>query len=181
MRKLRALLTLFIVFVPLSRAKNLDPAKYPVTVTIAATKENTLVAGSASTIVCAVIGDIQYTLQANPRALLGTFRARITNNRHIDILIVEPSGHMYNLGTKILEQQRISPPPHLWSEDEKSVWEFYSSLPQDDKKYVQEFCTANPTEKAQLPHAKVPAGQPPDRSIGCSTWLSATDKFYLSN
>jgi hypothetical protein len=63
-----------------------------------------------------------------------------------------------------------------WSEDEKYIWGFYNSLPEDDKSYVLEFCPANPTEKALLPHAKVLAGQPPDRSLGCSYWLSAKAK-----
>ena len=65
----------------------------------------------------------------------------------------------------------------LWTEDEKFVWGFYNSLPDDDKKYVEDFCTANPNEKALLPHAKVLAGQPSDRTIGCSYWLSAKAKL----
>jgi hypothetical protein len=63
-----------------------------------------------------------------------------------------------------------------WSEDEKFTWSFYNSLPEDDKIYVGEFCSANPTGRALLPHAKVLVGQEPDRCLYCSPWISAHAK-----
>jgi hypothetical protein len=63
-----------------------------------------------------------------------------------------------------------------WSEDEKFTWSFYNTLPEDDKIYIGVFCSANPTGRALLPHAKVLAGQEPDRCLYCSPWISANAK-----
>jgi hypothetical protein len=121
---------------PKEQSNCLDPSNYPQTITIAFSKTENVVTGSKADIkttrptfpgplnqpktvvkqqdthatryiVVGVIDGVQYTLQANPGALLGTHKARITNNQYIDILIVEPSGRSYNVGTKILEQEKL--------------------------------------------------------------------------
>lgn len=40
--------------------------------------------------------------------------------------------------------------PNNWREDERVAWEFYNGLSEDDKKYVREFCPANPTARTLL-------------------------------
>jgi hypothetical protein len=115
----------------------LDPSNYPQTITITVSRIEDVVTGSKADvkttqpvfpgplnqpktvvkqqnthatryIVVGIIDGVQYTLQSNPGALLGTYKARITNNQYIDILIVEPSGRSYNVGTKILEAEKLS-------------------------------------------------------------------------
>ena len=73
-------------------------------------------------------------------------------------------------------QEGLSVSSKHWSEGEKFTWSFYNSLPEDDKTYVGEFCSANPTGKALLPHAKVLAGQEPDRCLYCSDWIAVNAK-----
>jgi hypothetical protein len=119
---------------PKGQSNCLDPSNYPQTITITASKSEDVVTGSKADIkttqptfpgplnqpktvvkqqdthamryiVIGVIDGVQYTLQSDPGAVLGTYKARITNNQYIDILIVEPSGRSYNVGTKILEQE----------------------------------------------------------------------------
>ena len=67
--------------------------------------------------------------------------------------------------------------PSHWTEEEKFTWEWFTGLPEEDKKYVADFCPANPTSKALLPHAKVSAGEPPERALYCQPWLSAKAKI----
>ena len=64
-----------------------------------------------------------------------------------------------------------------WTTEEKFTWEWYNSLPEDDRNYVHEFCPANPTGRALLPHARVLAGQNADRVMDCSAWNSAKAKL----
>jgi len=121
---------------PKGQSNCLDPSNYPQTITITISKTEDVVTGSRADIktthpvfpgplnqpktvvkqqdthatryiVVGVIDGVQYTLQANLGALLGTYKARITNNQYIDILIVEPSVRSYNVGTKILEQEKL--------------------------------------------------------------------------
>jgi hypothetical protein len=121
---------------PKGQSNCLDPSNYPQTITITDSKVEDVVTGSQAEIktkeplypgpftqpktvvkqqdthatryiVVGVIDRVQYTLQSNPGALLGTYKARITNGQYIDILIVEPSGRSYNVGTKILEQEKL--------------------------------------------------------------------------
>jgi hypothetical protein len=64
-----------------------------------------------------------------------------------------------------------------WTGEERFTWEWYNSLSEDDRNYVHEFCPANPTGKALLPHAKVLAGQNADRAMDCGAWNSAKAKL----
>jgi hypothetical protein len=122
---------------PKGQSNCLDLSNYPQTITITVSRVEDVVTGSSADIrtkqplypgplnqpktvvkqqdthetcyiVVGVIDGVQYTLQSNPGALLGTYKARITNSQYIDILIVEPSGRSYNVGTKILEQEKLS-------------------------------------------------------------------------
>jgi hypothetical protein len=63
------------------------------------------------------------------------------------------------------------------SEDDRFTWQWYSGLPEDDKKYVSEFCPANPSGKALLPRARVNAGEPAERALYCKPWLSAAHQL----
>jgi len=91
-------------------------------------------------IVVGVIDGIQYTLQSNPGALLGTYKARITNNQYVDILIVEPGGQSYNVGTKILEQDKLQ----RSAATEKPSTGENSALPQLSREealhFVRDYC-----------------------------------------
>jgi hypothetical protein len=62
------------------------------------------------------------------------------------------------------------------TEEERFNWQWYTTLPEEDKKYVAEFCPANPTGKALLPRAKINAGEPAERALYCQPWLSAKAK-----
>jgi hypothetical protein len=80
--------------------------------------------------------------------------------------------------------RRASPPAAAatvssgnWTDDEKFTWNWYMSLPEDDKKYVREFCSVNPTERALLPHAKTLSGASTERALYCSPWVSAKAKL----
>jgi hypothetical protein len=145
----------------------LDPSNFPQTITITVSKVEDVVTESKADakttdnpfgvpfnqtkttvkqqdtrvnryIVVGVIDGVQYTLQSNPGALLGTYKARITNNQYIDILIVEPSGRSYNVGTKILEQVKLPDTPDKAS----SAGNVGSSQlsPQEAMRFVREYC-----------------------------------------
>jgi hypothetical protein len=62
------------------------------------------------------------------------------------------------------------------TEEERFTWNWYNTLSEIDKKYVSEFCPANPSGKALLPRVKVDAGEPAERALYCQPWLSAKAK-----
>jgi len=62
------------------------------------------------------------------------------------------------------------------TEDERFTWNWYNNLSDIDKKYVNEFCPSNPSDKALLPRVKVEAGEPAERALYCQPWLSAKAK-----
>lgn len=132
---------------PKGQSNCLDPSNYPQTITITVSKIEDIVTGSKAKIattqppypgplnqpetrvkqqdthatryiVVGVIDGVQYTLQSNPGAMVGTYKARITNGQYIDILMVEPSGRTYNVGTKILEQEQL---PQVAASDKPST------------------------------------------------------------
>jgi hypothetical protein len=155
---------------PKGQSNCLDPSNYPQAITITVSKVEDVVTGSTANvktnrplfdnplnpqpkttinqrdmhgtryIVIGVIDGVQYTLQSNPGALLGTYKARITNNQYIDILIVESSGRSYNVGTKILEQEKLQPT----AVPEKASAGGISTLPQlsseEAIRFVREYC-----------------------------------------
>jgi hypothetical protein len=91
-----------------------------------------------------VIDGIQYTLQSGPGALLGTYKARITNNQYIDILVVEPNGRSYNVGTKILEQATL--PSVAAQERASSTGNAGPQLtPEAAMRFVREYCKSAKT------------------------------------
>jgi hypothetical protein len=73
--------------------------------------------------------------------------------------------------------QPVAVTSHDWTAEEKFTWDWYSGLSDDDKQYVRDFCSANPTERALLPHSKVLAGQPAERALYCAPWVSAKAKL----
>ena len=83
----------------------------------------------------------------------------------------------YIAGVQSYAPQVAGVSTRAWTEDEKYVWNWYNTLPEDDKSYVREFCSTNATEKAPLPHSRVLAGQAPDVYFYCSYWLSAKAKL----
>jgi hypothetical protein len=60
--------------------------------------------------------------------------------------------------------------------DELFTWQWYNTMPDEDRKYVAEFCPANPMGKALLPRAKINAGEAAERALYCQPWLSAKAK-----
>jgi hypothetical protein len=90
-------------------------------------------------LVVGVINGVQYTLQSNPGALLGTYKARITNGQYIDILIVDPNGKSYNVGTKILEQEKLpvaAPDKPLTAENSGPT----RLSPEEAMRFVRDYC-----------------------------------------
>jgi hypothetical protein len=69
-----------------------------------------------------------------------------------------------------------SHPSSTLTEDEHFTWQWYNSISEIDRKYVADFCPANPTGKALLPRVKVDAGEPAERALYCQPWLSAKVK-----
>jgi hypothetical protein len=111
-----------------------DPTTYPETIVVNSSKVETEVVGSATQeqrpplfpspvperptvttknktetyyILVGVIGDTQYTLQGGPGVPLGTFKAKITNGQYADILVTRGDGSRYNVGFKIIGQEKI--------------------------------------------------------------------------
>lgn len=62
------------------------------------------------------------------------------------------------------------------SQEEKFTWDWYTTLPKDDKDYVDSFCALDPTGRALLPRVKVNAGEPAERALYCQPWLAARSK-----
>jgi len=61
--------------------------------------------------------------------------------------------------------------------EERFTWQWYLTLPKDDREYIDAFCPSNPAGKALLPRAKVTAGQPAERALYCQPWLGAKSKL----
>ena len=152
---------------PKGESTCLDPSNYPQTITITVSKSEDVVTGSRAEtkttqptfpgplnqpktvvkqhdthatryIVVGVIDGVQYTLQSNPGASVGTYKARITNNQYIDILIVEPSGRSYNVGTKILEAEKLPP---MTAPDRPSTTGNPPQLSAEEAmRFVREYC-----------------------------------------
>ena len=88
-------------------------------------------------IVVGVINGVQYTLQSNPGALLGTYKARITNGQYIDILIADPNGKSYNVGSKILEQEKL---PVAASDKPLTAAGPTQVSPEEAMRFVRDYC-----------------------------------------
>jgi len=59
-------------------------------------------------ILAGTIGNVKYTLKGGPGVPIGTFRAKITNGLYSDILVTGTDGSTYNVGFKIIGQEKIS-------------------------------------------------------------------------
>jgi hypothetical protein len=71
-------------------------------------------------------------------------------------------------------------PPNNWREDERHAWETYNALPEDDKKYVREFCSAHPTARTLLPRAKALDASPGAHTFFCASWVNGKARMVAS-
>jgi hypothetical protein len=71
-------------------------------------------------------------------------------------------------------------PPNNWREDERHAWEMYNALPEDDKKYVRDFCSANPTARTLLPRTETGDASPRAHTFFCASWLNGKVKMLAS-
>lgn len=71
-------------------------------------------------------------------------------------------------------------PPNNWREDERHAWESYNAFPEDDKKYVRDLCSANPTARTLLPRAKARDGSPGAQTFFCASWVHGKTRMAAS-
>ncbi len=71
-------------------------------------------------------------------------------------------------------------PANNWREDERHAWESYNGLSEDDKKYVRDFCSANPTARTLLPRTETGDASPRAHTFFCASWLNGKVKMLAS-
>jgi hypothetical protein len=118
-------------------------------------------------------GDYKATLEGNSMWITGMKGMKeMTAKYHV--LQYVPGGNYSPSSAGISNVSSSS--SSRWTEEERFTWNWYNTLSEVDKKYVSEFCPANPSGKALLPRVKVEAGEPPERALYCQPWLSAKAK-----